>query len=942
MLEILINSSVALTLSVIVVLAVKTIFKKWMTPEWHVSVWLTLVPFMALMLVPTIEFETQFSVREMFPHAEKVTYIVAGEKPGETQGAGDAGGTYEKTDTQPGGGKTDGAGTQTEGGNAIGEGYIFIDGQLQEEGDVNGLLEIVPDGQETEYFKKPAAYVTLGANVIEISRTAEIVILSVWATGVIVLSGVEIARYIRLRKSLSGLPDCDDPEILALYEACQNCLNLRKAPKLKTGAEASMLVGILSKTIYIKEGATKEELKYVLMHELCHYKLRDVINNLAATVGLALSWFNPVIHLAFRTFRRDIEVCCDSEAIRMTGERREYAEVLVRAAAGQKGFVLASTSFLGGEKEVVERVKRIAGAKKRRIIFETLGTAVIVFSLIACTSVPAPGDMVGVKVGEYWQMDVPEKWLGDMRTVRNVDYDALIEASGDPAYREGNEGSGRYLSDDVFPDGSKLFLDKNGVEFAISYMPHDVDFTNDEILFLMGGVATPHGGYVPGTEMTDTEICDRIFEAVSEDFSQKGFTDITLKDFSVNESGNRHIMIGAKRGQVDVIGLGEDGSGTKNIPEATYNIAVQENGSNIVVVAADEKYANELELIEMLMSARRLRSEESDVGGVQLSGIEPFDNHPDDRTLTKEEYEKYVKQSLRSALEWYILGDKPVEEALSGYGIEKIEEILEVEELEAGQRPMGQNGWFYDTAIWDIIYPHARAYKVTYDLTPENEEYYEGKTHFERVAVFAVNDYVSPIYDGEGGIPEPNVPGGNFFIPADFYFLGFVDEESAAFHGCDQVILEMLNDWYGTLNPMSDEYYRTDYIGDAQKVAKIVKSLPLHEYIDMSEGTFSDNSIVIQTAEEPYGLTVNYTFNTKLTNVSDEIALTPLTKREEGILNAPINAYVTNQLWQNINQLYSRIGNVGEITVNVYYIDEEYDTLNLYTIHTSRDYFYNM
>jgi len=113
----------------------------------------------------------------------------------------------------------------------------------------------------------------------------------------------------------------------------------------------------------------------------------------------------------------------------------------------------------------------------------------------------------------------------------------------------------------------------------------------------------------------------------------------------------------------------------------------------------------------------------------------------------------------------------------------------------------------------------------------------------------------------------------------------------------------------------------------------------------MSEGTFTDNSIVIQTAEEPYGLTVNYTFNTKLTNASDEIALTPLTKREEGILNAPINAYVTNQLWQNINQLYSRIGNVGEIDLVVHYVDERSEgsvPTATYTIHTSREYFYNM
>ena len=48
MLEILINSTVALTLSTLVILIIKKIFNKWMTPEWHVSVWMIFLPFILL------------------------------------------------------------------------------------------------------------------------------------------------------------------------------------------------------------------------------------------------------------------------------------------------------------------------------------------------------------------------------------------------------------------------------------------------------------------------------------------------------------------------------------------------------------------------------------------------------------------------------------------------------------------------------------------------------------------------------------------------------------------------------------------------------------------------------------------------------------------------------------------------------------------------------
>lgn len=242
-----------------------------------------------------------------------------------------------------------------------------------------------------------------------------------------------------------------------------------------------------------------------------------------------------------------------------------------------------------------------------------------------------------------------------------------------------------------------------------------------------------------------------------------------------------------------------------------------------------------------------------------------------------------------------------------------------------------------------MIYPQASAYKVTYDLMPENEKYYKGETHFERTAVFIANTYVSPIYDGGNGVPEEHVKA-NEYIPADFYFLGFVNENDAALYGRDKVILSMLDNWYMSINPMSDENYSTDYIGDAPKVGMIVKSLPLAQYIDTSAGTFTEKTIMIQTSEEPYSLTVNYTFNTKLEKNSDDIAFTPITLQEQSVINAPINAYVAEQLWKNINQLYARIGNVDEITINVNYVERNSSdkTANAtYTIHTKRNTFYD-
>ena len=72
-----------------------------------------------------------------------------------------------------------------------------------------------------------------------------------------------------------------------------------------------------------------------------------------------------VIWMAFRRFRRDMEIYCNYDAARLSGDKA-YAATWVKAAAGTERFVLGTTSFIGGEKEVSARVKALAAFKSRR------------------------------------------------------------------------------------------------------------------------------------------------------------------------------------------------------------------------------------------------------------------------------------------------------------------------------------------------------------------------------------------------------------------------------------------------------------------------------------------------------------------------------------------------------------------------------------------------
>ncbi|MEY4889909.1 MAG: hypothetical protein RIQ75_1039 [Pseudomonadota bacterium] len=49
------------------------------------------------------------------------------------------------------------------------------------------------------------------------------------------------------------------------------------------------------------------EQRFALAHEVTHHRRGDLIANFAGLAVLALHWFNPVAHIAWRAFRMDQE-----------------------------------------------------------------------------------------------------------------------------------------------------------------------------------------------------------------------------------------------------------------------------------------------------------------------------------------------------------------------------------------------------------------------------------------------------------------------------------------------------------------------------------------------------------------------------------------------------------------------------------------------------------
>ncbi len=234
-------------------------------------------------------------------------------------------------------------------------------------------------------------------------------------------------RHIVFLRKYRALPLCVDTDILELFAECKNEVEIERDIRLKIGSASPMLAGLLRPVIYISDDYDREELRYVLIHELCHYKNKDIWLNVLSAAILCLFWFNPLMWFCFCVFRRDMEIYCDDRVVRITGSRREYATALLKTATGAP-FLLATSSLIAGKNETAQRIKRMAALKEPKIWVSTLVALVAVMAAVALMLNGAPM----TKTLTYPNspdivFDVPAKWIEGMETQDNGD---LIFAGG--------------------------------------------------------------------------------------------------------------------------------------------------------------------------------------------------------------------------------------------------------------------------------------------------------------------------------------------------------------------------------------------------------------------------------------------------------------------------------------------------------------------------------
>ena len=188
------------------------------------------------------------------------------------------------------------------------------------------------------------------------------------AAGFLLWQGTALARFRRTVRRWRR--DVTRADYTALLNETARELKVRAPEMIVCEAVTTpAITGVIRPTLLLPhENYDLRALRFILRHELCHLKRRDMLAKLVLLAANAMHWFDPMVYLLLRQADEDIELACDSAATHGMErlERADYSRTLLAAVQRESTAVPATTCFGGTVERLKRRISNVLGAQKKR------------------------------------------------------------------------------------------------------------------------------------------------------------------------------------------------------------------------------------------------------------------------------------------------------------------------------------------------------------------------------------------------------------------------------------------------------------------------------------------------------------------------------------------------------------------------------------------------
>ena len=217
-----------------------------------------------------------------------------------------------------------------------------------------------------------------------------LILFGIWLIGIFAMLLLVMKSKARLNNLKKSALPLQSREVHMLYSNCLNELKIKRDIPVYSTAflKSPIIVGLFKPCIYLPIHLISDfnatDMRYMLLHELQHYRHRDAIAGYLMNFFGILYWFNPLVWYALKEMRNDREVACDTSVLKLLNESdyEDYGNTLINFAekVSLTPFPFAA-GISGTMKQMQKRIINISSHQNPSVWKRIKGTGI--FAIIA-------------------------------------------------------------------------------------------------------------------------------------------------------------------------------------------------------------------------------------------------------------------------------------------------------------------------------------------------------------------------------------------------------------------------------------------------------------------------------------------------------------------------------------------------------------------------------
>lgn len=214
---------------------------------------------------------------------------------------------------------------------------------------------------------------------IELPQNIFYYLSCIWILGAIFIFFAKIIKYCLFLRAIH-----ENSEFDTTIENIPKRLKVQRTDML----DAPLIVGLIKPVLYLPDTELSEDnLNYILMHELTHYKRHDLLYKWAVLTVKSIHWFNPFVYLVSKQIDLDCEVSCDAEVAGKLSkpEQDSYMNMILGLLTNSGSNLRPLTTQMASNKKTLKRRFEMIRNMKKTSKFMSALSAVIAVVMLGTT-----------------------------------------------------------------------------------------------------------------------------------------------------------------------------------------------------------------------------------------------------------------------------------------------------------------------------------------------------------------------------------------------------------------------------------------------------------------------------------------------------------------------------------------------------------------------------